>query len=114
MKNHKDILICNISYKTLIGVKPLRIRFDRVDGFIRIDDVTRYLVLFGPEKYDANYDRIRYLISQKSGTTYVFSYNYAKIKIYSIDYLLAEKSLTLHNVIIFIKSVSNKDQNHYC
>ena len=50
MKNHKDILICNISYKTLIGVKPLRIRFDRVDGFIRIYDVTRYLVLFGPEK----------------------------------------------------------------
>ena len=35
-KSHENILIYNISYKTLIGAKPLRIRFDKVDGFIRV------------------------------------------------------------------------------
>ena len=41
-KSHKSILIYDISYKTLIGSKPLRIRFDKIDGFIRIYDGTRY------------------------------------------------------------------------
>ena len=40
-------------------------------------------------------------------------HNYAKIKIDSYDSLPLEKALTLHNVIILIKSVFNKDQNHY-
>ena len=43
--------------------------FDKVDGFITVYDGTRYLVLFGPEKNDAICNRIRYLISQKSGIT---------------------------------------------
>ena len=46
----------HISYKTLIGSKSLRIRFDKIDGFIRIYDGTRYLTLFGSEKYDAIYE----------------------------------------------------------
>ena len=29
-------LLYDISYKTLIGPKPLRIRFDKIQGFIRI------------------------------------------------------------------------------
>ena len=39
-------------YKNFIGVKPLRIRFDKIDGFIKTSDGTRYLVLFGSEKYE--------------------------------------------------------------
>ena len=42
----------NISYKTLINAKHLHIRFDKIDGFIRVYDGTRYLVLFGSEKND--------------------------------------------------------------
>ena len=42
-----------MTYKTLIGVKPLHIRFNKVNRFIRVYDGTRYLVSFGPEKYDA-------------------------------------------------------------
>ena len=68
-KSHKNILIYDISYKTLIGSKPLRIRFDKIDGFIRIYDGTRYLTLFGSEKYGTIYNRIRYLISLKSSMT---------------------------------------------
>ena len=64
-KSYKNILVYEISYKTLIGAKPLRIRFDKVDGFIKVSDGTTYLVLFDPEKYDAIYNNIRYLIRQK-------------------------------------------------
>ena len=56
---------------------------------------------------------IRYLISQKIGITYAFSHIYAKIKIDSFDSLHIEKTLTFHNVIILIKPVLNKDENHY-
>ena len=35
-KSHENILIYDISYNTVIGPKPLQIRFDEVDGFIRI------------------------------------------------------------------------------
>ena len=58
------------------------------------------------------YNRIRYLIGQKSGVTYVFSHNYARIKIDSYNSLPLEKILTLH-VIILIRSIFNKNQNEY-
>ena len=34
-KSYENILIYDVSYKTLIGTKPLHIMFDKVDGFIR-------------------------------------------------------------------------------
>ena len=43
-KPYENILVYNISYKTLIGTKLLHIRFDKVDGFIKIFDGTGYLV----------------------------------------------------------------------
>ena len=58
---HKNILIYDISYKTLIDPKLFRVIVDKIDGLIRLDDGTRYLTLFGSEKYDAIYDRIRIL-----------------------------------------------------
>ena len=91
-KSYKNILVYNISYKTLTGAKPLRIRFDKV-GFIRVYDGTRYLVLFGLEKYDAIDNRIRYVIIQKIGITYVISHDYVRIKIDSYDSLPLEKTL---------------------
>ena len=48
--SYQNIFMYYILWKTLIGVKPLRIRFDKLDGFIRIHDGTVYLVLFGPNK----------------------------------------------------------------
>ena len=112
-KSYENILIYDISYKTLIDPKPLHIRFFKIDRIIGIYDGTRYLTLFRSEKYEAIYNRIRYLISQKSGITYIFSHYFAKIKVDSYDSLPTEKRLTLHHVIIHIKSVLNKDKNHY-
>ena len=64
--------------------------------FIRVCDAFRYLVvLFGPEQYDVIYNRIRYLISQKSGISYVVSHNYARIKTDTNDSLPLEKTLAL-------------------
>ena len=47
-----NILIYDISCKTLIDPKPLRIKFSKIDWFIRIYDGTGYLTLFSTEKYD--------------------------------------------------------------
>ena len=108
-------MIYDISYKTLI-VQNLRfdkIRFDKKDGFTRIYDGIRYLTSFDSENYGATYNKIRYLISLKSSITYIFSYYFAKIKVDSHDSLPIEKRMTLNNVIIRIKSVLNKDKNHY-
>ena len=58
-KSYKNILVYNIFYKILIDSKPsmyvlfLCITFDEIDGFIRVYDGTRYLVLFGSERYDS-------------------------------------------------------------
>ena len=32
------MLVYDISYKNLIDSKPLRIRFDKIDGLIRVND----------------------------------------------------------------------------
>ena len=47
-------MIYDISYKTLIGVKPFCIRIVKVEELIRVYDGTKYLVLFGSDRYDAN------------------------------------------------------------
>ena len=67
---------------------------------------SKYLVLFGLEKYNSIYYRTRYLIGLKSSITYVF---YSKIKIESDDDLSLEETLALHDVIILIKTVFNKN-----
>ena len=88
--NRKIINIINISYKTLFGSKPLRIRFDEV---------------FSSKNYDVIYNKLRCLISQKSVVNYVFAHNYAKIKIVSYHFL---PRLILH-IIILMHSIFNKD-----
>ena len=45
-QKNKNIVVYDISYKTPTGAKPLRIRFDKIDGFVKIHNKIRYLVLF--------------------------------------------------------------------
>ena len=90
-KSNENILIYEISYKTLTGSKPLHIRFDKIDRIIRIYDGTRYLTLFGTKKYDAIYNRIKYLLNLKSCITSIFSHYFAKIKVGFYDSLPIEK-----------------------
>ena len=65
-----------MSYKNSICSKSLQLRFDKIDGFIRIYDRSKYLLLLDPEKCDAVYKKIKYLINIKSGITDVFSHYY--------------------------------------
>ena len=92
--------------------KPSRIWFDKKDGFIKIDDRIRYLVLL---KYNEIFDKIRYLQSEKSGTIDRSNHNFARLRIDSYNSFPVEKILTFHNVMILIKSVVSKNKNpcHY-
>ena len=49
VKSNENILVYEILHKILIGSEPLRIRFNKIHGLIRIYGRTRYLVLFGNE-----------------------------------------------------------------
>ena len=81
--------------------KPLRIRFDKIHGFIRVYDRTRYLGLFDTEKYDSIYDKIIFSISHKSDLHMLFLI-LCKIKIDSYDCLSLEETFFLHNFITLI------------
>ena len=80
-----------------MGSKPLHTRFDEIDGFIKVYNGIRYLVLLGHLWYDKIYDRIRYLASKKGGITNSFDNNFARIRIHSYNSLPVEKILTFHN-----------------
>ena len=41
-EKYKNTLIYDISYKTSSGAKPSRIRFDKINGYIKIHDKIRY------------------------------------------------------------------------
>ena len=84
-----------------MGTKPLRIRFNKIDGFIKIYVEIRYLILYDYKRYNAIYDRIKYLISEKSGIIDSNNNNFSRIRIDSCN------SLTL------IKSTVNKNKNEY-
>ena len=47
--SYGNILIYVISHKTLIDPKPLQVKFDKIDGFIKIYDGSKCLVLLCPE-----------------------------------------------------------------
>ena len=66
-------MICDVSYKGLIGSKPLRITFDKTDGLIKVYDGTRYLTSFGSENYDAIYNRIKYFICLQAASYILLS-----------------------------------------
>ena len=105
-KKHEVILIYDISYETFMFAKPLRIRFNKIDGFMKIYDGTRHLVLCEFERYNVLNDRIKYLINEKSCIINSINHNFTRIRIDSYNSLPKENFLTFHNVILLIKSAS--------
>ena len=79
----------------------------------KIYDRIRYLVLFYYGWFDKTCDRIKYLRSEKSGTTDSINHNFGRIRIDSYNTLPIEKILTILDVIILIKSVANKNKKEY-
>ena len=87
----------------------MRIRLDKIDGFIKIHDKIKYLVLLDYRVCD----KVKYLTSEKSGITDSINHTFERIRIDSYNSLPIEKIFTFHNVIIIIKSVVNKNKNEY-
>ena len=93
--------------------KPLCIRFDEIDGFIKIDDGISYLILFGHWWYDELCDKIKYLI--KCGFTLKrvcnmtrtssINHNFARIRIDLYNSLSIEKTLNFYNDIIQLRQL---------
>ena len=108
-EKYENILIYHISCKTSTGANPLRVRFSKTDGFIKIHDRIRYLVLSDYGWFNKSCDRIKYLISEKSGITDSINHNFGRIRIDSYNSLPIEKILTFL-VVILIKSVVNKNK----
>ena len=80
------------------------IRFDKIDRFIKIHGKSTYSVLFDYSYCDKICDKIKYLIIEKSGIAGSINHNFARIRIDSYNSLSNEKILTVHNVIVLIKS----------
>ena len=100
--------------KASTSAKPFHIRLDKLDGFIKVHDKIRYLVLFDYNNCDEVCDKIKYLVSEKRGITDSVDHNFARIRIDSFDSLPFKKVLlSFRNVIILIKSVVNKNINYY-
>ena len=87
-EKYENILIYNLSYKTSTGAKPLRGRYNEIDGSIKIHNENRYLLFFDRRCFDKICDRIKYLLSF--------------FRIDSYNSLPIDKILTFHNVIILI------------
>ena len=94
-----------------MGAKPSLIRFDKVDGSIKIHNEFSFLA-FDYGWFDKICDRTKYLISEKSGITDSINHDFAKIKIDSYDSFPIEKILTFHDVVTLIKSIVNKEKNN--
>ena len=58
-------------------------------------------------------NRIKSLISEKTGIIDSVNHNFRRIRIDSYNSLSIEKISTFHNVIILIKSVVDKNKNYY-
>ena len=90
-KTYKNILVYGIWKKTFRDSIPLRIRYNEIDGFMKIYYGIRYLVIFDHNQHEKIWDRIRYLISEKSGIADSINHNFPTIRIDSYNSLPIEK-----------------------
>ena len=76
-----------------MGAKPLRIRLNKIDGFIRsYGGKFRYLVFFVHGLFDKICHKIKYLINEKCGTKDSTNQNFGKIRTDSYNSLPIEKN----------------------
>ena len=98
-KIYENISVYEISYKTSTSLKPLRIRFDIINGFIRVCGGEFRYLLFDHGLFDKICDKIKHLTSEKSSTTDSINHDFGKISIDSYNSLPIEKILSFRNLI---------------
>ena len=74
-----------------MGTKVLHIRFNEIDGFIKIYDGIRYLVSFDHGWFDKICVRIKFLLSEKNDIADSINHNFGIIRIDSNSYLPIKK-----------------------
>ena len=111
MKNHTKIF----QFKTL-NTKLWLGKSYCVLGSTRQMDLLKFMMEIEVQYYLVPRNMVQFTIGlDKSKRWYYifFSHNYARIKLFYMILCFQKKKLTLHNVIIIIQSVFNKNQNHY-
>ena len=74
-----------------MGPKPLRIRFDKIGGYIRVcGGEFRYLVLFDCGLFDKTYYKVKYLINEK-------------VVLQIVSIITLEKSELIHIILYLLK-----------
>ena len=102
-KNHSKIFQFITFYKKkIIGAKPLRIRFNKVDEITKTHVDIRYLELSNSYNevyyrinsgiHNAILNKINYLINEKSGITDSINHNFTRIRIDSYNSSPIEKN----------------------
>ena len=90
-KLYEIISVYGISYKIATGPNPMRIRFDKIDGFISVrGNEFRYSVLFDCRLFDNIYDTIKCLISKK-------------VALQIVLIIILERSELIHIILYLLK-----------
>ena len=100
----------------MIGPKPLRIKFDKINGLIRIYDGTRYLILLALKNMilfaiELDISKVKKVVPRMFFCPICEK---SKLALCLLDSLPIEKTLSLDNVTALINSVLNKHQCQYC
>ena len=91
-KLYENISVNNILYKFPTSPKPLRIRFDKIDGFIiPLEGNIKHLILFDYGLFNKICDKIKNLISKNSDNINNINHNFGKIRIDSYNSLPFKK-----------------------
>ena len=92
---------------------------NKVDGYIKESNGNKYLILVSNDenketlkKYTELWDRIKNLIKKKDKPGEYEKY-FMKIKFNSDDNLPFNKTLSLHNMTIVVRSVFQEDNKYY-
>ena len=92
-KLHQNISVYNISNKTPAGPKPLRIRFDTIDGYIiSLDGKVRHLIFFDYGLFNKYLIRLNIL-------------EVKKLLLQLVLIIISERSQLIHIILYLLKNI---------
>ena len=107
-------------YVKINSETPLHLIIYKVDGYIVEKNGNKYLTLVSTDrnkeiliKYPKLWDGIKNLIECSSIKACQYEKDFMKIKFSSVDNLLLNKILEIHNIIIVIRTVFEEDGKYY-